>query len=89
MARATSWTGERFWGHVPAGDPDFSAPARLYWLEWSRDAAGVHFVPHLIDDASGVGTQVVVGDVTADGLPDIVVASKKGAFVFVHELGMP
>ncbi len=81
--------GERFWGHVPAGAPDFAAPARLYWLEHTRDAAGVRFAPHLIDDASGVGTQVVVGDVTADGLPDVVVASKKGAFVFVHELGMP
>lgn len=78
-------TGERFWGHVPAGDPDFAAPARLYWFQLIRDAAGAHHVPHLIDDASGVGTQVVVGDVTADGLPDIVVANKKGAFILVHE----
>jgi hypothetical protein len=79
-------TGERFWGHVPAGTPDFAAPARLYWFQLVRDAAGARFLPRLVDDASGVGTQVVVGDVTGDGLPDIVVANKKGAFAFVHEL---
>ncbi len=79
-------TGERFWGHVPAGNPDFNAPARIYWFQLVRDAAGTRFVPHLIDDASGVGTQVVVGDVTGDGLVDIVVANKKGAFVMIHEL---
>lgn len=78
-------TGERFWGHVPAGTPDFAAPARLYWFQLLRDAGGARYVPHLIDAASGVGTQVVVGDVTADGLPDIVVANKKGAFLLVHE----
>ena len=79
-------TGERFWGHVPAGVPDFAVPAHLYWFELNRAEGAVTWVPHLIDDASGVGTQVTVGDVTADGLTDIVVASKKGAFVFVHEL---
>jgi hypothetical protein len=78
-------TGERFWGHVPAGEPDFNAPARLYWFRLERSAQGVRYLPTLIDDDSGVGTQVSVGDVTSDGLPDIVVANKKGAFVFVHE----
>jgi hypothetical protein len=78
-------TGERFWGHVPAGEPDFNAPARLYWFRLERSADGVRYLPTLIDDDSGVGTQVSVGDVTNDGLLDIVVANKKGAFVFVHE----
>jgi hypothetical protein len=78
-------TGERFWGHVPAGTPDFNAPARLYWFRLERSAQGVRYLPTLIDDDSGVGTQVSVGDVTNDGLPDIVVANKKGAFVFVHD----
>ena len=40
------------------------------------------FEPELIDDDSGVGTEVTVGDVNADGLEDIVVANKEGAFVF-------
>ena len=79
-------TGERFWGHIPAGMPDFAAPALLYWFELVRTTGGLAFIPHLIDEASGVGTQVTVGDVTADGLADILIANKKGAFVFVHEL---
>lgn len=79
-------TGERFWGHIPAGMPDFAAPAHLYWFELVRAQGAVTFIPHLIDDASGVGTQITVGDVTGDGLYDILVANKKGAFVFVHEL---
>lgn len=79
-------TGERFWGHVPAGEPDFAAPARLYWFQLIRDGAGARFLPRLVDEASGVGTQVVTGDITGDGLPDIVVANKKGAFAFIHEV---
>ena len=78
--------GERFWGHIPGGMPDFAAPARLYWFELVRSQGAVSFVPHVIDDASGVGTQVTVGDVTGDGLDDILIANKKGGFVFVHEL---
>ena len=79
-------TGERFWGHVPAGAPEFAAPAHLYWFELVRAAGTVTFVPHLIDDASGVGTQITVGDVTSDGLDDILIANKKGAFLFIHEI---
>ena len=78
-------TGERFWGHVPAGMPDFAAPAHLYWFELVRNQGAVAFIPHVIDDTSGVGTQVTVGDVTGDGLPDVLIANKKGGFVFIHE----
>ncbi|MEN9602290.1 MAG: hypothetical protein RIS56_1896, partial [Verrucomicrobiota bacterium] len=44
----------------------------------------VDFVPHIIDDASGVGTEVKAVDYNRDGLPDIVVGNKKGVFVFTH-----
>jgi hypothetical protein len=77
-------TGERFWGHVPSGMPDFSEPARIYWFREERTAAGVVFTPTLIDDDSGVGTQLTVGDIDGDGKPDIVVSNKKGAFVFLQ-----
>ena len=42
-------------------------------------------MPYLIDDDSGVGTQVVAGDINGDGLPDIVVGNKRGTFVHIHE----
>jgi hypothetical protein len=45
---------------------------------------GAAFTPHIIDEASGVGTQVVAADLDGDGHPDVVVASKKGAFVFLQ-----
>ena len=44
----------------------------------------VKFVPHRIDDNSGVGTQVVTGDLNGDGRPDIVVGNKKGTFAFMQ-----
>jgi hypothetical protein len=78
-------TGERFWGHYSA-ELTLDDPARAYWFELVRSGGTTRFIPHLMDAASGVGTQVVVGDVTGDGLPDVVTANKRGAFVLVHEL---
>jgi hypothetical protein len=79
-------TGKRFWAHGPTGDPEPNAPAVLYWFKLVRGAGGaVDFVPHLIDNDSGVGTQVVAADINGDKLPDIVVGNKKGAFVFLQE----
>ena len=78
-------TGKRFWSHGRTGDPDRNTAAVLYWFQVSRNAdQSVDFIPHLIDNDSGVGTQVVVGDINGDGLPDIVVGNKKGTFVHLH-----
>lgn len=79
-------TGKRFWAHGTHGDADPTAPAVLYWFKLVRNADHtVDFVPHLIDDNSGVGTQVVAGDIQNKKFPDIVVGNKKGTFVFLHE----
>lgn len=80
-------TGKRFWSHGRTGDPDRNNAAVVYWFQTVRlKDGGVDFVPHLIDDNSGVGTQVVVGDVNKDGLPDLVVGNKKGIFAHLHEV---
>jgi hypothetical protein len=79
-------TGKRFWSHGRTGDPDRNDSAVLYWFQLVRRAdKSVDFVPHLIDDNSGVGTQVVAGDINGDGLPDVIVGNKKGTFVLLHE----
>jgi hypothetical protein len=77
-------TGERFWGHVPEGMPDFEAPARLYWFGLERSGGAARFVPHLIDDDSGIGTQITTADLDGDARIDIAIANKKGAFIFLQ-----
>ncbi|HJO27045.1 MAG TPA: PVC-type heme-binding CxxCH protein [Planctomycetota bacterium] len=74
-------TGKRHWAHGSQGDPDPTAPAVVYWFELVREADGARFVPHLVDDDSGVGVQVVAGDVDGDGAPDVVIGNKKGTFL--------
>jgi hypothetical protein len=55
----------------------------LYWFRLRRDDAGnATFEPVLIDDDSGVGTQVTVADLDGDGRLDIAVANKRGVFAF-------
>jgi hypothetical protein len=77
-------TGKRYWAHTT--DPGANDPAVLYWFELQRDNAGkVQYVAHLIDDNSGVGTQVVARRIDGQKIPSIVVGNKKGTFVFVPE----
>lgn len=78
-------TGKCFWAHGPTGAPEANAPAVLYWFRLVRGPGGVvDWVPHLIDDDSGVGRQVGLGDVNGDGWPDLIIGNKKGAFVFTN-----
>jgi hypothetical protein len=81
-------TGKRFWAHGSTGDVEPNAPAVLYWFQLVRGPNHqVDFVPHLIDDNSGVGTQVAAADLNGDGLIDVVVGNKKGTFVFLQQPG--
>jgi hypothetical protein len=76
-------TGKRFWAHGPGGDPEPNAPAVLYWFQITRPVKGqAEFIPHLVDDRSGVGTQVTAAKVSNKKHPDIIVGNKRGVFLF-------
>lgn len=81
-------TGKRYWAHGPHGDAEPNAAAVVYWFKTTRNeteqGTSVDFVPHLIDDNSGVGTEVKAIDINGDELPDVVVGNKKGAFVHLQ-----
>jgi len=78
-------TGKRFWAHGPSGDADPMGTPVLYWFRLTRADGRVTWPATLIDDASGVGTQVIAGDLNADGRPDVVVGNKRGAFVLLQK----
>ena len=78
-------TGKRMWAHGPNGDVEPNADPVLYWFQLTRSDNGtVRYVPHEIDDRSGVGVQVQAADVNGDGRVDILTASKLGTFVFLN-----
>lgn len=79
-------TGKRFFAHHSHGDVDPLAPAVLYWFELKRDGkGGADFIPHEIDNNSGIGTEVIARDINGDKHPAIVVGNKKGTFVFLQQ----
>ncbi len=79
-------TGKRFWAHGEHGDKEPNAAAVLYWFELRRDPQkGAKFIPHMIDNDSGVGTQVTAVDLNGDGIPDVIVSNKKGTFIHLSQ----
>ena len=66
-------------------DPGSREPAVIYWFQLTRSNGKVQYVPHQIDDSSGIGRQLVTGDLNQDGLLDFVVGNKNGAFVFLQQ----
>jgi hypothetical protein len=78
-------TGKTYYSHH-AQSTDWDAGAVVYWFRLQRSAAGaVQWVPHLAAADAGIGRQIVVSDVNADGKADIVVGGMKGCSVLLHQ----
>ncbi len=74
-------TGKRYLAHHDGHDAGSYEPSVLYWFEFVPGKQP-KWIPHLIDDNSGVGNSFEVADVNSDGLEDIVVSNKKGVYYF-------
>lgn len=76
--------GKRFYAHN-GKDPGGKDAAVLYWFEMKQEDSGApNWVPHQIDDSSGVGLQVLVEDLNGDGKLDIISSNKKGVHYFLQ-----
>lgn len=78
--------GKRYWSHMDDFyDPDpYGAPV-LYWYRTVRDPkapGGGRFVPELIDNRSGAGSDVLAVDLNGDGAMDIVTSTRSGTYIF-------
>ena len=83
-------TGKRWWAHGPHGDVDPNGTPVIYaFLARRSSDRSVTFEPKLIDDASGIGVQLVAADINGDGRPDFISANKRGTFVFRSQLPTP
>jgi hypothetical protein len=85
-------TGKTWLAHPYAtGDAGGNDPVEFYIFKLVRTPT-VHFEPHLLDadtaaqKAAGGAREFKVIDINKDGLLDIVVANKRGLFVY---LGKP
>jgi hypothetical protein len=78
--------GKRYWSHLDDYyDPDPYGPAVLYVYRTVRDksaAGGARFVPELVHNRSGVGSDVLAVDLNGDGAVDIVTSTRSGTYIF-------
>jgi hypothetical protein len=82
-------TGKTFLAHpYPTNDPGGMDPVEFYIFKLVRTPT-VHFEPHLLEadtattKAAGGAREFKVIDINKDGILDIVVANKRGLFVFM------
>ena len=76
-------TGKTYWSHHRQSH-NWDAGAVVYWFKLTRTPDGVQYVPHLADDSSGIGRQIVVTDVDGNGTPDIVTGGMLGCHLLNH-----
>jgi hypothetical protein len=82
-------TGKRSFSHLNSyTDANPFGPAVLYWFRTVRNPkapGGAEFVPELIHNRSGVGSQFSVVDLNKDGAVDIITSTNRGTFIFFNK----
>jgi len=78
--------GKRYWSHADTYlDPDPNGPPVLYWYRTVRNPkapGGAEFVPDMIHNRSGAGSDLLAVDLNNDGAMDIVTSTGRGTFIF-------
>jgi hypothetical protein len=78
--------GKRYWAHCDDFfDPDPYGDPVLYVYKTVRDPkapGGARFVPELINNHSGAGSDVTAADLNKDGAIDIITSTKLGLYIF-------
>jgi Domain of Unknown Function (DUF1080)/FG-GAP-like repeat len=78
--------GKRYWSHADTYlDPDPNGPPVLYWYRTVRNPkapGGAEFIPELIHNRSGAGSDLLAVDLNNDGAMDIITSTGRGTFIF-------
>ena len=78
--------GKRYWSHLDDYfDPDPYGDPVLYCYHTVRNPqapGGAEFVPELIHNRSGAGSDILAVDLNGDGLIDIITSTDRGTFIF-------
>src|SRR5690554_2564697 len=78
--------GKRYFTHLDNYyDPDPYGPPVLYWYKTVRNPqapGGAEFVPELIHNRSGAGSEVTAVDLDEDGKVDVITSTNRGTFIF-------
>jgi hypothetical protein len=81
--------GKRAFTHLDnLYDPDAYGPPVLYWYRTVRNKnapGGAEFVPELIHNRSGAGSQISAVDLNKDGAVDLITSTNRGTFIFWNE----
>lgn len=82
-------TGKRWWSHGYIYDENqVDNPPVLYRFKLVRKSGGaVEWVPKILHNDSGIGTQILAKDINKDGKIEIMTAARKGTFIFFNNDG--